>query len=347
MQSDQRKLETDLAIIYDDIDQDPELLGLLGDENSTIKNALEDRDSKRGIIEANLWFQVENLRKINKELTEGAKLEERSSDLIDLVNDVLYFFGNLAKNYQSEYEMLTADSGSEFSKSLIFEEKNNLVKGFDIEQEITVDLDLMIGEDEMELIEEEEQKMVANYYYAFDLIKQRYQLEMQRLKDRDLDDPFNQRNSDTYQNSAMPKLVRDYFSHFKKLTVRLRRPRDELLELLSQIFDGLSKNEWEAYDSFWEHTKFQSLKKKAMLREFVREQKRLKAKTESLIAEHLRDKAKALILEDEHFKQKILIQELHERLDKQREQHNIVNIFFPNKKRNPRNLTDERRSNCR
>ena len=61
-----------------------------------------------------------------------------------------------------------------------------------------------------------------------------------------------------------------------------------------QLAQGLGRSEWEAYDSYWEHSKYQAQRKKALLREFVREKKTYKYRTECLIAEHLRDKSEAL-----------------------------------------------------
>lgn len=326
MQTDYRKLENDLNIIYGNLDSDPEIIELLSNENQTIQNTLDDQASKRAITELNLWFQVENLRKINNEQIEGARIEERTDDLSQLMQDVLYFFGSLNKNYGIEYDSQVVENLE--SNSQIFKIQDySTVRGFDIEQE--VNMNQYLDEEDMDFFEEEEKKMVSNYYYAYDLIKQRYVLEMERQANMDLEDPFSYKDPD-YQDELdqvnnnttnAPKYLRIYFGHFKKLSTRLRRPREDYLEQLVLIFEGLSRSEWEAYDSYWEHCKFQKLRKKAMLREFVREQKRLKAKTESLIAEHLRDKAQAMMTEDEHNKQMGKIKELHQRQEVQRDDY--------------------------
>ena len=74
MQSDQRKLEAELNNIYDTMDADQQMLVLLSGDKFTIKETQFDQASKRAIIEANLWFQVENLRNREK----GLKLKSEA-----------------------------------------------------------------------------------------------------------------------------------------------------------------------------------------------------------------------------------------------------------------------------
>ena len=309
MQADQKKQETELGTIYSYIDSDKELLELLSNNEITVNETIEDQDTKRAIVETNQWYQVENLRKINRDLSDGVNINERAEEQIEQVSDVQHFFGQLSRAYENELENFNVENG-EYQYERVLDMKNNaLVKGFDIEEE--VNLDLLIEEEELLLIEEEERKMVSNYYYTFDLLREQYQLEMERIRDKDLEDPFSQKG-------GVPKFQKDCFCHFKLLNIRFRRPREELMILMIDLFEGLSRLEWEAYDSYWEHNKWQGYKKKAMLREFVREQKRLKAKTEGLIAEHLQAKTRAMSLQEEHLAQKEKIEELHDKLEEKR-----------------------------
>lgn len=88
----------------------------------------------------------------------------------------------------------------------------------------------------------------------------------------------------------IPESFKETFQVVQKAVDKEGKNREFLFKYLMKVFPGIKREVLDVYDSYLAHNKYQSQRKHAIYRCFLREKLDLKRKTEKLIIEHLSEK---------------------------------------------------------
>jgi hypothetical protein len=83
-----------------------------------------------------------------------------------------------------------------------------------------------------------------------------------------------------------------------------------LHKILHKIWPDVTKEMVEVYNSYLEHQKYQKLRKKAILRCYVRKQKELKQRTGLIIIQKLQERVNQLIKDKEQSEMRLKMDKL-------------------------------------
>lgn len=335
LRNQQNNLEIELEGIYSNLENDPELAFLQGKTGTPLQDEVRARTNNRIALDEKLYQQIRRLRSVNDELKRGVRRKEE--EYLGLVDEVFGFFEETHQNGNLDIQSFKMEN-KDLDKLTNFYRKNDTVRGFDLTDDLELELDLDYGDLEY-FVGEEEDTLIADYKLKIEKLAEETQTELDSIKKNDVSDEIliiyqlNDPLTDVSQQ------FKDSFSHFNQCCREHKKEKSFLYRVLHKIWPDVTKEMVEVYTAYIEHQKYQKLRKKAVLRCYVRRQKELKQKTGYEIITNLQRRVDELVKAQEQSEMRLKMDKLKMKLMIQKQKYDKIKIQLEKKQR----LEEERK----
>lgn len=188
LQDKQRSAEVEIDVIIDTLDSDADIQELLGRDSGAIRHEKRKDDEKGQKSTDSTWQQVSRFRQVVDEVKTRKPTASRTHEIQGLVAEVLAAIDTEEDLWNLEMNNFMRNEKDVLALQRDLNEGDK-VKGFDLEENIDVDLLLDLSK-YSDYIGEQEQAMIDDFYTSCQILVEKRDLEIQAVEANDVRNIF-------------------------------------------------------------------------------------------------------------------------------------------------------------